>query len=243
MSRTTGWERSAGIQGKDVMRMNHFSISSLGLAIAFCAAVTSFARAQVNPGDTIAKDEARKVADLVSPGNLMLVEQGMQLKIVPSERLEWPPPYKAATEKYSAQVRLSEQGELQNYAAGLPFPLLDPNDPQAAVKVMWNFSFRPQYSDDADIRDVEVVSYRPNGLLADPIEHFTIGRFAFYNNMGRTEVQPTPTDSEATVAGIRYRFGAFPFLEPSEIRGFGLVRYRNKDPKVEDNAWYYNPTS
>ena len=39
--------------------------------------------------------------------------------------------------------------------------------------------------------------------------------------MGRTEVHPIPTDPEAAGAGIRYRFGAFPFLEPEDLRGFG----------------------
>jgi hypothetical protein len=34
--------------------------------------------------------------------NFVLVKQGMRLKIVPTERLEWPPPYKAATEKYAS---------------------------------------------------------------------------------------------------------------------------------------------
>jgi hypothetical protein len=47
---------------------------------------------------------------------------------------------------------------MENYVAGLPFPLLDPNDPQVAAKVMWNFSYRPQYTDDADIREVEMAS-------------------------------------------------------------------------------------
>src|ERR1700685_4110363 len=49
-------------------------------------------RAGVNPGDTITSDQADKVADLVSPGNLILVKQGMTMKIVPSDRLQWPPP-------------------------------------------------------------------------------------------------------------------------------------------------------
>src|ERR1700720_2095577 len=95
--------------------------------------------AGVNPGDTITSDQADKVADLVSPGNLLLVRQGMTMKIIPTERLEWPPPYKAATEKYHAQVQLGPDGSLKGYRAGLPFPLVDANDPQAAQKVMWNF--------------------------------------------------------------------------------------------------------
>ncbi|MGO9450362.1 MAG: DUF1329 domain-containing protein [Candidatus Binataceae bacterium] len=192
----------------------------------------------VKPGDVITPDNASLVQYLVSPGNMVLIRQGMRIKIAPTERLEWPPPYKSATEKYASQVHLNDKGELENYIAGLPFPLLNPNDPQAAAKVMWNFSFRPQYSDDADIRQVEVVSSRSTGSV---VEHFTIGHFAFYNSMGRTEVQPIPTDPEATGAGIRYRFGAFPFLEPAELHGFGLVRERSVDPAVDDNAWYYNP--
>jgi len=214
--------------------------------LALCGALwarTGIAGAQLNPGDTITKDQAAKVASLVSPGNLALVQQGMVMKIVPTGRLEWPPPYKAATEKYSAQVQLGADGSLKNYSAGLPFPLVDANDPQAAMKVMWNFSYRPLYTDDAVSKNVEIASFKPGTSLGDPVEHFTVGNVGFYNNTGRTEVDPIPTNPEATTAGIRYRFGAYPFLEPSEIRGFGFIRYRNLDPKIEDNTWMYNPRS
>jgi hypothetical protein len=202
--------------------------------------IAGIANAGVNPGDTIARDQADKVADLVSPGNLMLVKQGMTMKIVPTDRLEWPPPYKAATEKYSSQVSLAPEGTLRSYIGGLPFPLVDANDPNAALKVMWNFSYRPLYTDDAVSKNVEIASYRPGSSPADPVEHFTIGNVGFYNNTGRTEVKPIPTDPDATSGGIRYRFGAYPFLEPSEMRGFGFLRYRNLDPKIDDNSWMYN---
>ncbi len=108
---------------------------------------------------------------------------------------------------------------------------------------MWNFSFRPLYTDDVDLRYAEVASFRPGTGSASPIAHFTIGHFAFYNNVGRTEVQPIPTDPEATGAGIRYLFASYPFLEPSSLRGFGFIRYRHVDPRVEDNSWLYNPQS
>ena len=220
------------------VKMNHVMAALVALA---GLSVAGSPNAGVNPGDTITKDQADKVADLVSPGNLILVKQGMTMKIVPTERLEWPPPYKAATEKYSPQVQLAPDGSPKNYSAGLPFPLVDANDPQAALKVMWNFSYRPLYTDDAVSKNVEIASYRPGSAPADPVEHFTIGNVGFYNNTGRTEVNPIPTNSDATTAGIRYRFGAYPFLEPSEMRGFGFIRYRNIDPKIEDNSWMFNP--
>jgi hypothetical protein len=196
----------------------------------------------VKPGDMITPDSAATVADLVSPGNQVLVRQGMRMKIVPTGRLEWPPAYKSATEKYAAQVKLNDKGELENYVAGLPFPLLDPNDPQVAAKVIWNYSFNPQKADDLDIRDVETVSHKDRDEIAgQPVLHVTTGHFAMYNNVGRTEVLPTPTDPDLSVSGFRYRFGAFPVLEPAAIRGLGYMRFRYNNPTLEDNIWWYFP--
>ncbi len=215
-----------------------FATGVLGLAIALFTGAP--AMAQVKPGDVITRENAAKVQNLLSPGNLMLVQQGMQLDIVPTDKLIWPPPYTAATEKYHAQVRLNPDGTLENYVAGQPFPLLDPNDPQVASKIMWNFSFRPLYSDDADLRFPEVASFDQSSR-GEPAGFFTVGHFAFYNNIGRIEVPPVPTDPDGAESGIRYRFGFYPFLEPALLRGFGMVRYRHIDPKVDDNTWVYNP--
>src|SRR5579862_6319619 len=200
-----------------MMTQNRFvTMAALALTIALVSDAVP-AGAQVKAGDVITPDNASKVEGLVSPGNFILVRQGMTMKIVPTGHLDWPPPYKAATERYSSQVSLNPDGELKNYVAGLPFPLVDANDPQAATKIMWNFEFRPLHTDDLDERDVEVVSHRAG--LADEIEHFTIGHLGFYNYVGRTEVAPTPIDPDLLKTGIASRGGAYPILEPAEMRG------------------------
>ncbi|HLX37871.1 MAG TPA: hypothetical protein VKR29_08715, partial [Candidatus Binataceae bacterium] len=85
--------------------MKHFSVVVLAL---FSLGLPKIAYpASVKPGDLITPDNASLVRDLVSPGNFALVVQGMRMKIVPTEHLEYPPPYQAATEKYSPQVRLN----------------------------------------------------------------------------------------------------------------------------------------
>src|ERR1700693_448852 len=102
------------------------------------------ALAQVKPGDLVTPENSYKVKSLVSPGVYYKIERGMTMKIVPSDRVDWPPPYKDATEKYSEQVRLSPDGRtVENYVAGQPFPFLDPNDPEVAAKIVWNNVFRP----------------------------------------------------------------------------------------------------
>jgi hypothetical protein len=219
-------------------------LSSLGIVAGslLAAALCSMAPAQagVKPGDVITPDNAYKVAALLSPGNYVLVQQGMQLRIVPTDKLDWPPPFKNATERYSPQVQLLPDGSMGGYTAGQPFPLVDPNDPEVAMKVMWNYSYRPLYSDDIDMRFPEVATF---GKYANgsPLSYYTVGHFAFYNNIGRIEVPPIPTDPDALSSGLRYRFGFFPFLEPTALRGFGMTRERYIDPKREDNVWVYSP--
>ena len=197
--------------------------------------------ATVKPGDVISKENASLVQDLLSPGNYIMVQHGMRLNIVPTSKLDWPPPFKTATEKYSPQVVLNPDGTLKNYVAGQPFPLLDPNDPQMAAKLMWNFSFRPLYTDDADLRYPEIASYVGPSPDLEPLSYFTVGHFAFYNNIGRIEVPPVPVSPDFARSGIRYRFAFYPFLEPGELRGYGLIRERNMDPKMEDNSWVFDP--
>ncbi len=222
-----------------LMRLLSFGIVA-GTLLATMLCWMPPAQAVVKPGDVITKDNAYKVAELLSPGNYQLVREGMQLRIVPSDKLDWPPPFKTATEKYSPQVQLGPDGSLKGYVAGQPFPLVDPNDPQVATKVMWNYSYRPLYSDDIDMRYPEVATFARNSI-GWPLSYYTVGHFAFYNNIGRIEVPPIPTDPDATRSGLRYRFGFYPFLEPAALRGYGMVRQRHIDPNVDDNAWVYSP--
>ena len=223
------------------MKINRVAaVAAVAVAIAaFSMSVP--AGAQVRAGDIITRDNAAKVAGLVSPGNYMLVQQGMTMKIVPTGHLDWPPPYKAATEQYSPQVSLGADGELKNYVAGLPFPLVDANDPDAATKIMWNFAFRPLNSDDIDARNAEAVSHRAGS--SDEIEHFTFGHLGYYKYVGRTEVAPMPTDTDILKTGIASRSGAYPILEPAEMRGAGIVRQRYAIPGFEDAVWEYSSSS
>src|SRR5271169_752087 len=92
------------------------------------------AQAGVKPGDVITAQNADQVKDVVSPGVFWMVKHDMRMNITSAERVDWPPPYKEATEKYSAQVRLAaDHRSMVGYVAGQPFPLIDANDPYVGV--------------------------------------------------------------------------------------------------------------
>ena len=182
---------------------------ALSLAIAMITilyGVTGASAAAVKPGDVITKENAGEVAGLLSPGNYVLARQGMEMKIVPTRDYDWPPPYKSSTEQYSPQVRLGPNGELQNYRGGLPFLVLDPNDPKVAQKIMWNFEFGPSYTDDLDSQDDEIASYAPG--RSEPWSVYPVGHLAVYRNVGREEVAPITTDDEGSGIMQRVALGA-----------------------------------
>jgi uncharacterized protein DUF1329 len=201
------------------------------------------ATTQVKPGEVINADNAAQASGLVSPGVYYHLQQGMTMKIVPSEHVDWPPPYRDATEKYADQVRLSKDGRsLSNYVAGQPFPFLDPNDPHVASKIMWNNAFRPITSDDYDLRffDCEDV-YVGRGKTYRPIDYYQIGHYAGYDEVGRTEVAPTPIDPDFTKTHRYWMFALYPILAPENLRGGGFIRWRYSEPTKADDIWSWTP--
>jgi Protein of unknown function (DUF1329) len=205
------------------------------------AATTVFA--MLLPGDLIDTRDAYKVRSLVSPGVYWAVTRGMRMRIVAPGRIEWPPPYREATEKYSQQVRLSEdRRSMVGYVAGQPFPLIDLNDPDVATKLIWNNVFRPIHSDDYDLRffDCQTEYIRP-GRDRRIIDDIEVGHYAGYDLIGRTEVEPLPVDPDFKQTNRMRLFALYPILVPEESRGQGLIRYRYADPNRGDDSWDWQP--
>ena len=227
------------------MAMPHGVRKLMAGAVAFSVLLvfSIAARAQVKPGDVITPKNASKVKNLVSPGVYYMVQRGMWMNIVPHKEIDWPPPFKDATEKYSSQVRLSaDHRSLVGYVAGQPFPLLDENDPYIATKIIWNNVFRPISTDDYDLRfyDCEFQYVKPGGSHR-VINDIWVGHYAGYNEVGRTEVDPIPIDPDFKITNRVWLFALYPILAPEDARGEGLIRWRYANPDRGDDAWTWNP--
>jgi hypothetical protein len=227
------------------MSNSTFSRIIMGLAaFAISAALAPSARAAApKPGTAITPDNAQQVRDLVSPGVFYLAAHGMRMNITPTERVDWPPPYKDATEKYSSQVRLSQDHRtVLGYIAGQPFPLIDGNDPYVGAKIVWNNVFRPISSDDYDLRFYDCQSeYVKQGAAQNVIDDIQVGHYAGYNLVGRTEVEPQPTDPDYRATNRLWMFALYPVLSPQDARGAGIIRWRYADPGRGDDSWSWTP--
>ena len=214
-------------------------------AIGLSVLVAASAFAQVKPGELVTSETATRVKDLLPPGVYYKVQKGMSMKVIPAERCDWPPPYKDATEKYSAQVRLTDDHRsVIGYVAGQPFPLLDPNDPTVATKIIWNNVFRPITTDDYDLRFYDCdTAMQSKGVQSRQVEYFQIGHYAGYSLVGRTEVEPLPIDPDFKQTGRYWIFALYPVLAPQDLRGVGFIRYRYADPSHGDDTWAWNKAS
>jgi uncharacterized protein DUF1329 len=225
--------------------MTRFEARSSALLIPLLLGGALAARrvaADVVPGDKITTENIDKVKDLISPGLEWCIRHGFPITITEPKRIEWPKAYKEATEKYAAQVKMQPDGlALQNYVAGEPFPSIDPKDPQIAMKIMWNYEYKFNPTDDLDLRNFDA----DTGTVADhgamTVErHFLLDHLRTQLWNGRLYVDPKPEKPNPN--GYRSQQGLYPILEPFDLKGVGALSYRYIDPGKQDDSWLYLPS-
>ena len=204
--------------------------------------VTPSVRADVQPGDVINKTNLDKAKDLISPGVEWCVRHGMQMKIVPYKKVEWNKPFREATEKYGGQTKLAPDGRsLVGHVAGLPFPNIDPNDPQIALKIMWNYEYKPFVTDDEDLRNFDAdTGPVTDGAPMQVERHFLLDhlRSLWYN--ARLYVDPKPELPNPDQ--VRAKSSLHPILEPFDLKGVGETGIRYLSPDRQDDTWLYLPS-
>jgi hypothetical protein len=189
------------------------------------------------PGTVITGENMAKYKDVLFPTAEYFLQHGMTITVAPYKRWDWPPLYKEATEKYSAQVKLVEGGhDIQNYVAGAPFPAIDTlNDPMAGYKWIWNHEQSPTYSDNIGMGwNVELVNSRG--------ERERLYGSNFWRRMrwrGRQYIDPKPVAPHDPPLAMTEQWG--PLDDPNDLRGAGILNFRFVDPSVADDSYLYLP--
>ncbi|MBI5506634.1 MAG: DUF1329 domain-containing protein [Deltaproteobacteria bacterium] len=202
-------------------------------------------RAEVSPGEQITKANSDKIEGLVSPGVKWCVDNGMDMDIAKTEPIPIPADYKAATEKYSAQVKLNANNTLDNWVAGKPFPIIDPNDPQAAQKIMYDFERTHYFTETLDLHltdaDTGNLYIDANGNRHYNVErHFVPDWLRVLRFQGRIKNEPKP-DILPNNDQVFQKGGLYPLIEPFDLKGVGGVSFRYLDQTKQDDTWLYLP--
>jgi hypothetical protein len=192
-------------------------------------------------GTVIDGSNIERWSHVMIPAMQWASHHGVKSEVVAPKSVQMEPWRVAATERYHAQVELDRgRKSLQNYVAGLPFPYLAADDPDLAIKIMFNFENRISF-DDLDAPDFGCLTGaldKREGLTARRIGRFGHLRRLYYT--GRMVVDPKP-GLPANNEGIRYRESLFPVVEPFNNKGAGFSFIRHLDPARQDDAWLYFP--
>jgi hypothetical protein len=211
-------------------------------ALVLMALLPETSLADVVPGDRITSENVDRAKDLLSPGMEWCVRRGFPMRVVETKPVDWPRAYREATERFASQVKLSADGrDVLHYVAGLPFPNIDPKEPQVAMKIMWNWGYTHLTTDDVDLRNFDA----DTGAVADhgPMtveRHFLLDHFRRLFWTGRLYVDPKPEKPNPN--GYRAQQGLYPILEPFDLKGVGGLGNRYISSEKQDDSWLYLPS-
>ena len=120
-------------------------------------------------------------------------------------------------------------GRQPAYITGLPFPEVDPKDPQAAVKVVWNYFYATWYRGDCHFR-TEIVMLGREGVerrvTTDVLMRMLDGA---PEARGRSNPDNLLMQTLARV------------VSPADLNGTVSLTWRYRDPDKHDSLWTFVP--
>ena len=174
--------------------------------------------------------QGHALADLIPETvRLLIRDHNLQMPLKPIEKLPIADEYYQATAKFSGQVEFDPQTKLiNNYVAGQPFPDINPDDPHAGYKVMYNnfyyFSMSgPSLDGDYD----QLLVDDKNGL-----EQHQTWRFTNFPMRGRSIEPHILGDGDLAKKEVVFA------KKPYDIKGLGVLTYRYADGRLDD-SWAY----
>jgi hypothetical protein len=191
-------------------------------------------------GDTLEQSNAAAAKDLLPPEILKHYEHNeYRNKIVsyPTGSARWEKAFSAATEKNAGQLDVDDvstvifkgSGEQPEYLYGIPFPTIDPNDPKAGAKVVWN-QFLAYWSGGSTFNVTLVSMLQPKGIDR---EIHADGYFMFYDGQGEKYRRPNPNNLQSQFLGVT--------TFPSDLAGTSSLTWRYRDPDKRDSVWAFIP--
>lgn len=171
--------------------------------------------------------------DVLPPELLALVRDGeLTLTVTPTHDYPLHERYRDATLRYATAVSLTAQGDLAQYTAGLPFPVIDRADPQAGLKVAWNLRFRSLGGDSEELRILWTTFH------GDKVESALEMRMRRLRFTHRTILPPSSLSPNPL--GL-YHVTTSEMTQPQDRSGWQSISYRYEDDHQPDDTWVYAP--
>ncbi len=201
---------------------------------------TAQATAELKPGDVLDQATWQGAKGMMPDAILKHFANGQHIsKIIelPPEAIQWGSRFKELTETNLQKYDINERGVLIEKSTGtwpryrqggFPFPDIDPNDPKAAYKIIYNFFSRGGPIDDIDVF-LNIFWVNENGLYRS-VDF--VGQGIAY---GSRWSSPVPNPEEVAGKGLGY--GAAPY----DVVGLATLTWGYLEPDKWPSVWAYIP--
>lgn len=188
------------------------------------------------PGMRITKANAEQFKDILDPFTVRYLKNGwFEMQTGPTFSMTQNANYVKMTREHGDKVSLSPQGTLVNFVAGRPFPREpDANDPQAGLKLIWNFQ-RSINAGDSETIHPFWWTFR-NGKTGQTERQIRF-EWHFLNWQHRIMFDPQPNIAPNPGQIFRSIYGMV--LEPFDLSNTQLLIQRYEDDLQRDDGWLY----
>ena len=196
--------------------------------------------APLKPGDILNQSNWQKAEGLLPPEILNHYKHGEYVNRIvafPEGSFHWPPDFLEATKKNEGHFAIGKHGEVVDKATGtqppvllgFPFPTIDEKDPQAGIKILWNYFYLNWYWGNLHA-EAQVNWVGVHGLERRSDQDVN---FMFYDGTPVGERVPNP-ENFLTQQLIVVR-------APADLNGTASLNWRYRDPSKRDSSWAFVP--
>jgi hypothetical protein len=197
-------------------------------------------RSRPNPGDVLGKDNWQLAEGLLPPEVLKHYQEGGYANPIvdwPDDVYTWPEDFLAGSKANEGRFDVGEQGHIIDKASGeqpphilgFPFPTIDPKDPRAADKIVWNFFYRTWYWGNS--RSLSQLNWvKPSGLERRVDVDVS---FKYYDGVPTDQLEKNPQNFSMQFLTV--------VTSPTDVNGTANLSWRFRDPAKRDNSWAFVP--
>ncbi|SDI13415.1 DUF1329 domain-containing protein [Pseudomonas panipatensis] len=157
---------------------------------------------------------------------------GWKLPLAKSQEVALDPRWVKASQANAGKTSINKQAcRVDGWSAGEPFPNVDMKDPQAAEKLVWNWSLGQLVGDVSKVAQfTQVLIDGKKGIHAEPV-----AEYSRYSMKGRLTGE-VAVEGDGSERGRQLLY----FKSPSDMKGLGTYTQMYDSEKVND-VWAYIP--
>ncbi len=191
-------------------------------------------------GDVLSKANADLAKDLLPPEILRHYKDGEYVNRIidwPVGIYRWEASFKAATDANVGRFAVNREGTVVDkgsgvqppFIYGLPFPQVDPKDPDAGIKILWNFQY--SYWSEGSSHNLTLLSWvSPSRVDREAVQDVY---FMYYDGQGPDYRLPNPNNFSGQFVAVA--------VSPADLHGTAALTWRYRDSDKRDSNWAYVP--